>query len=106
MTRRCPRSVELIELCKRARRAAAGARLVYSRLHRYARHHRALKVLLEREGFRVAVLRASVEAAKREDWLLDQVERGVEVVITNPELVKTGLDMLEFPTIVFMQSGL
>jgi hypothetical protein len=64
-----------------------------------------LKVLLEREGLRVAVLRASVEASKREDWLLDQVERGVEVVITNPELVKTGLDMLEFPSIVFMQSG-
>ena len=29
----------------------------------------------------------------------------MEVIITNPELVKTGLDMLEFPTIVFMQSG-
>ncbi|MCY1556678.1 hypothetical protein D9M68_934470 [compost metagenome] len=46
-----------------------------------------------------------MEAAKREDWLADQVERGVEIVITNPELVKTGLDMLEFPTIVFMQTG-
>ncbi len=64
-----------------------------------------LKALLEAEGFKVAVLRASVEAAKREDWLLEQVDRNVDVVITNPELVKTGLDMLEFPTIVFMQSG-
>ncbi|MGU2526885.1 DEAD/DEAH box helicase, partial [Pseudomonas aeruginosa] len=27
------------------------------------------------------------------------------VLITNPELVKTGLDLLEFPTIVFLQSG-
>jgi len=27
------------------------------------------------------------------------------VLITNPELVKTGLDLLDFPTIVFMQSG-
>ncbi|MBN0231386.1 DEAD/DEAH box helicase, partial [Pseudomonas aeruginosa] len=26
-------------------------------------------------------------------------------LVTNPELVKTGLDLLEFPTIVFMQSG-
>lgn len=64
-----------------------------------------LKKLLEREGYRVAVLRASVSADKREDWLLEQVDRGVDVVLTNPELVKTGLDMLEFPTIVFMQSG-
>ena len=64
-----------------------------------------LKVMLEQAGFKVAVLRATVEAAKREDWLADQVERGVDVIITNPELVKTGLDMLEFPTIVFMQTG-
>lgn len=27
------------------------------------------------------------------------------MLVTNPELVKTGLDMLEFPTIAFMQSG-
>ena len=51
------------------------------------------------------MLRASVDAAKREDWVADQVERGIDVLITNPELVKTGLDLLEFPTIVFMQSG-
>ena len=30
---------------------------------------------------------------------------GIDVLITNPELVKTGLDLLEFPTIVFLQSG-
>ena len=36
---------------------------------------------------------------------LTQVDRGVDCVICNPELVKTGLDLLEFPTIVFMQSG-
>lgn len=26
-------------------------------------------------------------------------------IICNPELVKTGLDLLEFPTIVFLQTG-
>ena len=64
-----------------------------------------IKRLIDREGHRVAVLRASVSADKREDWLLDPVERGVEVELTNPELVKIGLDMLEFPTIVLPQSG-
>ena len=54
---------------------------------------------------KVAVLRASVDAARREDWAAEQVERGIDVLICNPELVKTGLDLLEFPTIVFMQSG-
>jgi len=42
---------------------------------------------------------------ERENWIADQVDRGVDVVISNPELVKTGLDLLDFQTIVFMQSG-
>lgn len=64
-----------------------------------------LRAQLEREGFKVAVLRASVDAAKREDWVADQVERGIDVLLTNPELVKTGLDLLAFPTIAYLQSG-
>ena len=34
-----------------------------------------------------------------------QVDRGIDVLITNPELVKTGLDLLDFPTIAFLQTG-
>ncbi len=64
-----------------------------------------LKTLLSEAGLKTAVLRSSVSTMKREDWILDQVDRGVDCVICNPELVKTGLDLLEFPTIVFMQSG-
>ncbi len=64
-----------------------------------------LKSLLDQNGFKTAVLRANVDASRREEWLFEQVDRGVDVIITNPELVKTGLDLLEFPTIVFMQSG-
>lgn len=37
--------------------------------------------------------------------MADQVDRGLDVLVTNPELVKTGLDLQEFPDIVFMQSG-
>ena len=64
-----------------------------------------LKTLLTKAGLKTAVLRSSVSTMKREDWILDQVDRGVDCVVCNPELVKTGLDLLEFPTIVFMQSG-
>lgn len=64
-----------------------------------------LKALLAAEGLKVATLSASVAAEKREDWVADQVDRGIDVLVTNPELVKTGLDLLEFPTIVFLQSG-
>lgn len=52
-----------------------------------------------------ADLKATVDTARREDWILDQVDRGIDVLITNPELVKTGLDLLDFPTIAFLQTG-
>ena len=64
-----------------------------------------LKRLLDQAGLKVAVLRASVDTARGEDWILDQVDRGIDVLITNPELVKTGLDLLDFPTIAFLQTG-
>ena len=64
-----------------------------------------LKALLSGRGLKVAVLRASVDTDKREDWVAEQVDKGVDVLITNPELVKTGLDLLEFPSILFLQTG-
>ena len=99
-----PKEQRMLQLCREAKRAGRRT-LVYSVYSGTRDTMARLKLLLEAEGFKVGVLRASVEAAKREDWLLDQVDRGVDVIVTNPELVKTGLDMLEFPTIVFMQSG-
>lgn len=99
-----PKERELLGICRDER--GQGRRvLVYTTYTGGRDTTSRLKVMLEKSGFKVAVLRSTVEAAKREDWLADQVERGVEIVITNPELVKTGLDMLEFPTIVFMQTG-
>ncbi len=99
-----PKELRLLDICRKAKRDGRKT-LVYTVYTGTRDTSTRLKGLLEASGFKVAVLRASVEAAKREDWLLEQVDRGVDVVITNPELVKTGLDMLEFPTIVFMQSG-
>ena len=61
--------------------------------------------MLEQHGIKAAVMKASVKADEREDWVENQLENGVQVVICNPELVKTGLDLLAFPTIYFMQTG-
>jgi SNF2 family DNA or RNA helicase len=99
-----PKELEMLQICK-AEKAQGRKVLVYS-IYSGTRDTTArLKTLLEQEGFKVGVLRASVDAARREDWVADQLERGIDVMICNPELVKTGLDLLEFPTIVFMQSG-
>jgi hypothetical protein len=99
-----PKERELIRQCKEERRQGRRV-LVYTTYTGTRDTASRLKVALEQAGFKTAVLRSTVEASKREDWVADQVERGVDVIITNPELVKTGLDMLEFPTILFMQTG-
>jgi hypothetical protein len=99
-----PKESELLNICRREK--AAGRKvLVYSIYSGTRDTMSRLKRLLEKEGFKVAVLRASVDTSRREDWIAEQLDRGIDVLITNPDLVKTGLDLLEFPTIVFMQSG-
>lgn len=99
-----PKELELLRICREEK--AAGRRVLAYSIYTGTRDTTArLKSQLEQAGLKVGVLRANVDAARREDWVADQVERGIDVMICNPELVKTGLDLLEFPTIVFMQSG-
>ena len=61
--------------------------------------------ILASEGIHTAVLRASVDTSKREAWYARQVKDGVDVVICHPKLVETGLDLLDFPAILFYESG-
>jgi superfamily II DNA or RNA helicase len=64
-----------------------------------------LQQILAREGIRTAVLRSNVSTEKREAWYARQVKQGVQVVICHPKLVETGLDLLDFPTMIFYESG-
>ncbi len=64
-----------------------------------------LEEILSREGIRTAVLRRNVSPDKREAWYARRVQEGVQVVIAHPRLVETGLDLLDFPTILFYESG-
>ena len=65
-----------------------------------------LEGLIRKEGLKTAVLRHdTVDLSDREKWVKDRVKDGVEVVISNPELVKTGLDLLDFPSLYFYETG-
>jgi superfamily II DNA or RNA helicase len=75
---------------------------VYTRKHDVTAR---LQRILSDEGIRTAVLRANVDTSKREAWYARQVKDGVQVVICHPKLVETGLDLLDFPTILFYESG-
>lgn len=95
---------KLIELCLDAK--SNGRRvLVYSTFTNKRDTTGYLKNLLAERGLRTFVMKSSVGTEQREDWIMDKVDKGCDVIICNPELVKTGLDLLEFPTIVFMQTG-
>lgn len=69
---------------------------------------RLTRILTER-GYQAETLRASVTPEHREPWLGQQVAKGMQVVVGNPGLVQTGLDLtgaLDFPTLVFYQAPL
>ena len=64
-----------------------------------------LQNLIIEKGYRVKILTASVSAAKRESWLTKTVCDGIDVLITNPSLVETGLDLNDFTTIIYYNVG-
>jgi len=66
---------------------------------------RRLERVLSSEGIRVAVLTTDVPPESREGWYDRQCRSGVQAVICHPKLVQTGLDLIEFPTILFYETG-
>jgi len=62
-----------------------------------------LVALLAARGVTGVVLHSSVEARGREAWVEARLTEGVQVLITHPKCVQTGLDLLAFPTLVFYQ---
>src|SRR3989454_8431449 len=66
---------------------------------------RRLERILAKEGVRVAVLTTEVAPEMREAWYERQLRAGVQVVISHPRLVQTGLDLWSFPEIYFYETG-
>lgn len=61
---------------------------------------------LSSAGIRPLVLRSSVPTSQREAWLNQKMSTGkYDCLLCNPRLVQTGLDLLEFPTLIFYQTG-
>ena len=61
--------------------------------------------MLTRHGFKVAVMKAdAVAPERREAWVAEKVKQGVDVIICHSRLVQTGLDLVDFPTIVWYET--
>ena len=61
--------------------------------------------MLTRHGFRVAVMKAdAVAPERREAWVADRVKEGIDVMICHPRLVQTGLDLIDFPMLIWYET--
>jgi len=85
-----PKERELVDLVRRER--ARGRRVLAYLTHTETRDlSPRLRGILERAGFRVAVLKAnSVSPDRREEWVAARVREGVDILLTQPRLVQTG----------------
>jgi SNF2 family DNA or RNA helicase len=99
-----PKERQLVELVRQAR--SRGRRVLGYVTHTGTRDLTPrLRAVLEREGFRVVVLKADTVAPdRREEWVETRVGEGVDVVLVNPRLVATGLDLVAFPEVVFIET--
>jgi hypothetical protein len=55
-------------------------------------------------GIRSVVLTRNVSTAERERWIRTNTPK-LDVLICHPRLVATGLDLLEYPEIIFFDTG-
>ncbi len=64
-----------------------------------------MREMLERHGFRAAVMKAGAVAPdRREKWVAEKDDQGIDVLICHPRLVQTGLDLIDFPTICWYET--
>lgn len=95
----------LAELC-RSERAKGRQVLVYAMATATRDVQPWLQEVLEGHGLRVAIMYGTkVNPRARRTWVANQVKKGVDVLICNPVLVQTGLDLFDFPTIIWFQCG-
>ena len=99
-----PKEQALVDLVAAER--LAGRRLLVYATHTGTRDITGrMEEFLGRHGFKVAVMKAdAVPPERREAWVARRVEEGVDVLVCHLRLVQTGLDLVDFPTIVWFET--
>ena len=98
-----PKECELVELV--TKEVAAGRRcLVYIQNSLTTDISPRLMSLLEEQKLKAKILRSG-DSEGRDARIRKWVAQGMDVLICNPRLVETGLDLLDFPTVIFYQTG-
>ena len=98
-----PKEEKVLELVRQ--KVANGERvLIYTSWTRTDSQQKLLK-LLQENGYRTEILAPQIATEKREEWVDKRVKNGLQVLITNPRCVETGLDLNAFTTIIFYSMG-
>ncbi len=87
------------------RKIAAGEHvLIYTSWVRSDSQKKLHKLLTE-SGIHTEIMSEKVRPDEREDWVQKRLAAGMQVMITNPSLVETGLDLNTFTTLIFYSMG-
>jgi len=95
-----PKEEELLRICHEAKKA--GRKTVVYLVHTDTRDlTERVKKILEEDDLKADILKASqVKASKREEWIHSNK---ADVLITHPRNVQTGLDLINYPEVVWYQ---
>lgn len=93
---------KLLEIIQKHKKAGEKILVYVHWVNRLDCVNRVLKLLKE-NGINALFMPASVSARERQGWINKKVQEGIDVLICNPALVETGLNLLDFTTIVFYQ---
>ena len=74
--------------------------LIYTSWVRLDTQEKLFKALREND-IPAAVMTQTVPVERREDWVQAQLDKGIRVLIVNPSLLETGLDLNAFTTLIY-----
>jgi len=63
-----------------------------------------IQEMLVENGIRAVILPDTIQPAAREDWILKHCAE-IDVLIVHPKRVMTGLDLIQFPSLIWYQVG-
>ncbi len=98
-----PKEEKLVEIALDAK-ARGSKTLVYCQFTSSRDIQPRLQEKLQEAGLNATILRSTVKPEKREKWIRENAPDN-DCLICNPEIVKTGLDLYAYTTIVFFQTG-
>ena len=78
--------------------------LIYTSWVRSDSQNKLLKLLTE-DGIHAEIMNERIKPDVREEWVQKRLASGMQVLITNPSLVETGLDLNSFTTLIFYSMG-